>query len=387
MHTNNRRGIALAVALVAIVVIGTLIAGVFFSANQEYRIGRNSLVQERALGVAERGQVQVLNDWSLDWNADMKKGDVMTFARTYAGGDAATVRLTRLNQLTFWVTSEGRTAANATQANRHTGMLLRLEIPQARMNGAITSSRTTHFRGNAGASGDDVNPTGWTECDPAGTAKAGVVNDALGDVTGAGANCGSGTTLSCVSGSPKVAVDSLAGHDSTYLSYGPFTFDELVAMANIVWNIAGTVVINQIQPSVTGTTCNRGQAQPRNWGDVTRPGGPCATYFPIIHLRGLGLADVQGGSGQGILLVDGNIHLRGGFEWYGPIIVKGNVLTSGNGNKVTGGIMAMNQGCTTAQCNDLSGTSSVLYSRCALNQALSMHVRPVASTRSWADMF
>ena len=42
--SKRREGFALAVAMVAIVVIGALIAGAFFTSTQEYRIGRNSLV-------------------------------------------------------------------------------------------------------------------------------------------------------------------------------------------------------------------------------------------------------------------------------------------------------------------------------------------------------
>ena len=48
-----RAGIAMPVALFAIVAIGALIAGAFFSSTQEFRIGRNSVFEPRALAVAE----------------------------------------------------------------------------------------------------------------------------------------------------------------------------------------------------------------------------------------------------------------------------------------------------------------------------------------------
>jgi Tfp pilus assembly protein PilX len=56
--SKRREGFALAVAMVAIVVIGALIAGAFFTSTQEYRIGRNSLIDQRAFAAAEAGVTQ-----------------------------------------------------------------------------------------------------------------------------------------------------------------------------------------------------------------------------------------------------------------------------------------------------------------------------------------
>jgi hypothetical protein len=44
--------------------------------------------------------------------------------------------------------------------------------------------------------------------------------------------------------------------------------------------------------------------------------------------------------GAGILLVDGNLELHGGFTWYGIIIVIGSLNYTGGGrNNITGGIL------------------------------------------------
>ena len=48
-----------------------------------------------------------------------------------------------------------------------------------------------------------------------------------------------------------------------------------------------------------------------------------------------------GTSGCGILLVEGDLNLDGGFSWYGPVIVTGSVTYAGGGNKhLTGAILA-----------------------------------------------
>ena len=51
---------------------------------------------------------------------------------------------------------------------------------------------------------------------------------------------------------------------------------------------------------------------------------------------------LAGGShGGGILLVDGNLEINGGFLWYGLIIVTGALDFTGGGEKnITGGIMS-----------------------------------------------
>src|SRR5918997_4357800 len=61
-----RAGIALPIALGAIVVVGALVAGVFFAATQEYRVGRNSLSSQRAAQAAEIGLNSVISSWTTD---------------------------------------------------------------------------------------------------------------------------------------------------------------------------------------------------------------------------------------------------------------------------------------------------------------------------------
>src|SRR5574338_357595 len=73
-NAKDREGFALAVAMVAIVVIGALIAGAFFTSAQEYRIGRNSLVDQRAFTAAEAGVTQPIQGWLKQLNLSMVNG-------------------------------------------------------------------------------------------------------------------------------------------------------------------------------------------------------------------------------------------------------------------------------------------------------------------------
>ena len=383
-NIRAREGFALATAIVAIVLIGLLVAASFFGSIQEFRTGRNTLFQERALAAAEYGQSHVLSDFNTDVFRAQTKGTVTTRTYTVQDGATASVDITKLNMLTFSVVSQGVAAAGTdTEARRRTGMLIRLEVPELPIKGAITTSGKTNITGTGSTSGTDLNPTGWN-CDETGPPKAGVVNDVAADVTASGACSG----FSCVGGTPKVAVDPRAGDPETYDEFGGIDYDSLTAMANIVINIGAMPTIVNLAPSLVGGVCNK--ADIKNWGDVNRNAvtpGPCESYFPIIHLKGAGTVEVKNGYAQGLILVDGNLKLTGNFHFYGPIIVKGNFNTDAVGNKVFGGVMAANIGCATNPCNTVTGNAHVQFSRCAILQTLIAHARPVLATRSWADMF
>jgi len=67
-----------------------------------------------------------------------------------------------------------------------------------------------------------------------------------------------------------------------------------------------------------------------NWGDGINPLGQCASYFPIIHAAGtITLNNTQG---QGILLVDGDLNIQGSYQFFGIVIIQGDLKTAGGGS-------------------------------------------------------
>jgi hypothetical protein len=77
--------------------------------------------------------------------------------------------------------------------------------------------------------------------------------------------------------------------------------------------------------------------------------------------------DVNAGSqGNGILIVDGDLTIHGGFNWYGLILVRGIVNFTGGGNdqNIWGAIL---NGTSVTQNDTLGGSSTVSYDRCALD--------------------
>lgn len=84
-----------------------------------------------------------------------------------------------------------------------------------------------------------------------------------------------------------------------------------------------------------------------NWGTPT-PGATlqnassCTEYHTVHYNTGGTYIRLSGGvSGCGVLLVEGDLEVHGGFSWYGPILVTGSVIYTGGGDKnVTGAILA-----------------------------------------------
>jgi len=74
-------------------------------------------------------------------------------------------------------------------------------------------------------------------------------------------------------------------------------------------------------------------------------------------------------TGYGILLVDGDLELGGGFTWYGPIVVTGSVTLNGGGGvgiNIHGQILS---GTSTLTDVTLNGGNVIQYNSCELKKA------------------
>src|SRR3989442_10507924 len=60
---RNERGMALAVAIFALVVVGALVAGAIFAGTQEQRVGENQRRVQTSFGVAEAGAQERVLSW------------------------------------------------------------------------------------------------------------------------------------------------------------------------------------------------------------------------------------------------------------------------------------------------------------------------------------
>ena len=380
--SRQRRGFALAMSLLAIVVIGAMVAGGYMAGVQYYRIGRNSLVEQRAMAATELGLDSAYALWNKSWNTQAT-GTVTTLAYAAANGSwVDTVRITKLNQLSSLLVSEGRAGGYGTQisARRRVAMIVVLNMPKVNQLGALTSRGTVTIGGSTAISGVDTSLAGWN-CPPAGSGVAGVAVPSFSNLVWGG-NCPGGA---CISGSPIVTITAAANDTNTYFSYGTMKWAQLVAMADK--SVSGTLTHVRAATQTSGgvTTCNT--SLNTNWGDPNRatPAGVCESYFPIVYAP----SDIviNGDQGQGVLLVNGNVNIQGGFVFYGQIIARGTVKLTGTGNHVYGGVMAATIVDST-DATKLSGNSSIRYSRCAVTSVfLNAAMGSRAPQRSWIELF
>ena len=365
--TSRRSGFALPVAVFAIVIIGALVAGAFFASTQEFRIGTNTLQQTRALGAAEFGLNQTQATWNSKWNTTMQRGQVQTLTPATSDGSVATVRVTRLNDQAFLVASEGSSG----QARRRTAKLLVLNIPQINVLAALTARGATKIGGSSFIDGNDHNYPGW-DCPAAGPALPGIAASDTSQITTAGCH-----NYNCVAGNPKVIETPAAADTSTYFNFGSLDWNQLTAMASKLASGGKTAL-----PSVSNGVCDENNLD--NWGEPYKAnGGPCVDYYPIIYASGH--LTMNGGRGQGILLVEGDLHVQGGFEFFGPVIVRGMLKTSGTGGHFNGGVLAAN---VDLDQNVVIGNAVIEFSRCTLLKALNGSATPTtAIERAWYEVY
>jgi len=381
-----RCGFALPAALLAIAIIGAIVAGGYMTAVQDFRMGRNTLAQQRALAVAELGLDTVYSTWNKSWNG-VPTGTTSVRTYTFSDGSVDSVRITKLNRLSFLIVSEARAGGQGTQtaARRRAAMLVRLNVPRFNQPGAIISRGTISIGGNTNIYGTDSVYAGW-DCPPAGPPTTGALAPAWTNFTFRGNNC-KGPAYACITGSPQADTSHIAADTNTYFNYGSQNWNSMVAMADK--SVSG--LLTNVQPSTNADgSCNT--ADGSNWGDPSRaavlgnPVGACESYFSIIYAPGDLI--VNGRTGQGLLLVAGNLSIQGNFTFYGQIITRGSVKLTGTGNHINGGVLAAVVYDSSSAGNVLSGTSTIQFSRCTLQAVFGNTSNPTrAPQRSWAELF
>ena len=397
---QNERGMALAIAIVALVIVGALIAGALFSGTQEQRVAENVRRVQASFGVAEEGVYDIIRTWD-STTAGVR--NQQTYAALYPYPAAApskdSVRMVRktaksktgsysgslfkLNdELYLLDVSAQDTMSLAGRirgggAGQRLGLLARIRPVSIDTRAAVTSGGDNVVVGSASIDGNDHPPTGWAGCPPLDSAKAGIRTQSSGTVSTSG--------HPTINGNPPVLKDPTLA-DSSFTHYGDVTYADLAASANIT--LPAQNFSSSISPVTVGTACD--YSVQTNWGSPTTPTGPCGSYFPIVRITGDG-AVINGQEGQGVLLVDGGLSVQGGFQFFGIVIVKGSLKTSGGGGTPAhfwGTVMVQDTAQFTDTTNNLSGAANLLYSKCAIIKALNKTgVGSMMRSRGWVQLY
>ncbi len=368
-----RRGSALVLVLVAMVVLLVLSSAAMFGTMQELRTSRTLAVQQRAQAVAEYGMTNQLANWPANRSA-MANGAIDSSVVVVQTGDTARVRVQRLNSKTYNIVSIGRAAIGngLLEAQRQTSLLVRTSGGgNFKPLGLMTMNDELEVQGSALVDGRNTAPPGWTDCaayptsdttaisyDPTAQIQVQKKNQTIGGVT----------------------ANPLAGNPNTYNDIGGETWAALAARA-------GIKVSGNLNPTPVGsaTSCTMSSS---NWGEPWRGNGTvtgCQSYFPIIYSAGD--LDVQGnGRGQGILIVDGRLRIRGNFEFYGLVLV-GERFEMEGASEIYGAVMVK---APTNEDSKVIGNATLRFSHCALGKAASALGGGTVSrtkARSWAQIY
>jgi hypothetical protein len=138
---------------------------------------------------------------------------------------------------------------------------------------------------------------------------------------------------------------------------------------HIDWN--GIVNNNAITPDIT--------IPPGSW-----PASFPASYWPVIRVNG---DFALPGSGQGTLIVTGNMTISGAVQWNGILLVGGTLTSNGN-NTVEGAVVTglnVLLGQVVAASAVGNGTKTFQYNSCNVANALSKFSTMVTIPNAWAD--
>jgi hypothetical protein len=357
--------------------VSALAAGAFFAAFEEVKIGRNSQAAEAAFEAAEAGLSHGATDGPPGGWGALSVGDSSLFAGALPNGMARFEgAILRLNGQLFLVRSTGTDATG--MARRTVAALARLDpVDPSLLPGALTAGgRVVLGRGSL-LDGRDTDPPGWTGCQ--GTGRTAIPGLA---VSGAGglldSTCGPG----CVAGQPPVQEDP-ALRDSALSRVGEATWSALAWTADGRYAGSRPGLVVTPSPVQAGAVCERSARD--NWGEPGRPPAmaPCADYRPVILVPGN--LTIEGGRGQGVLLVAGDLTLTGAAEFDGLVLVRGALRAFGAGGRIRGGVVVGNLGGGLAA--SLVG-GLITYSSCALDAALRLAATArLVPERSWVELF
>ena len=147
--------------------------------------------------------------------------------------------------------------------------------------------------------------------------------------------------------------DSPRGEEVTLPSLGLLDHEALMVGADL--QVGG-----QVSPSPRGMPGRCDQTAALNWGAPLNPLDPCGSYRPVVASEGSLV--MEGGEGQGVLLVDGDATLSSGARYFGVVVVAGG-LSIQSGAQING-LLRVSGSVT------LSGGSEIVGSACAALAAL-----------------
>lgn len=362
---QGRRGFALIISIFALVIIGAVVAGGYFVAAQQFRVAAAGPQASSAFYAAEAGLNAAMAEWDSARADSLEPGAAMMLkSGQLESGDEYSARIIRLDagqdqRTTYYLAIATGRAHGPRGGRRQVALFLRGRRFEGLCCDAALSARgAVRVAGGAAIRGLDLVPPAWASVpDACQGAKRGAGPGILSDAPDL-VELGSGAV---VEGDPPI-------EDAAVIGPEPFAenarlLQELAELADLRY--AGGVTLRSFAPATTADgECAR--SAPGNWGAPDMPDHACFDYYPIVYVDG-DLSIDSPGRGQGILLVEGDFELGGGFEFNGVVIVRGRLITGEGGGRVWGGVVVHNVSLDTVL---IGAGAEVDYSGCAVHRAL-----------------
>lgn len=362
----KRRGVALVSVLYFLIVCALAGTAVLFAQRSARRNALDTASGAQLLAAAETAVHAVVADWSAVDRSRQAIGST-TSSATVSVGIRTTTYVTRLSSRLFSITGEAKLAGST--VGRRVNLLVRLPFDATRLRGALVSAVGVTI----GAGVRFV--TDSAQCD---TPSAAIIVAESAAVT---IDAGIPPGLQ-----PSILHDSIAADSSIYLRIGNTWWNELAQRADI--GLPGDARITPT-PIVIGGQCDASDA---NWGDPLGLVAPCVDRVPLVYAAGD--LTIDGGVGQGVLLVDGHLTITGPFTFSGQIVARHGIETLGDNIAISGVVYAWSASSDASVSHSITSDvrltdgATLRYSACDARHGIASWVRPrYVRERAWSELF
>jgi hypothetical protein len=298
---GGRAGAVLVTVVLITLAMFTIGHGLLVLSLAELSASRAGARHLEARSAAESAVVRSLSAHDVAWMDSVPPGAGRVLGTWSLGRASAVAEARRLSSEAWWLEGTGTVGAGTSRTARLAWALDPLERVLA-LDGVLTVGAMSPVlvEGTvdpAGSAVDDA-PAGAPTCDPwIGALDARYAID------------------------PLQAVATLAPGD-TLPALGMLGFAEILRSAEVF--VTGT---GSPQPLDALGVC--AESEPWNWGDPDRPWRPCGSQW--VFRAAAGDLRMEGGVGQGLLVVDGGLTLTAGARFYGIALVRGTLRVEDGG--------------------------------------------------------
>jgi hypothetical protein len=185
---------------------------------------------------------------------------------------------------------------------------------------------------------------------------------------------------------PVVVRLSAAADSSLYLRLAESWWNDVVRRADI--RLAPGTHVHP-EAIVVGGECTSDDA---NWGDPNSLTSSCGQRVPLVYASGD--LTIDGGRGQGVLLVDGKLTIAGSFAFSGQIVARHGIETLADNIAISGAVAVWRAGGNASDSRVISSdvvlthATTLRYSGCDARYGITSWLQPrLVRERAWSELF